>query len=146
MRGRPGGVPAGRAAPLTALAIFLIVRKITPRRASRDGRCGVGERLKGSEVWLLAELGRESLHGFALAGRLDDDPDAPAIGVATLYRTLDRLDDQGLIERDGGQARGKTQRQRWRLTAAGRRRLAAEAEVLAKLADTIRASLEGAGS
>lgn len=87
---------------------------------------------------LLALFGKER-HGYDIMQQVKTDSDAQVkMGPGTLYGSLDRMIDAGLV------AHGNTQDARriyYKLTALGRASLAAETERLATLAHRARRQL-----
>jgi DNA-binding PadR family transcriptional regulator len=85
---------------------------------------------------ILLALAEEPRHGYAVMQALQADPTEQwLLGPATLYRTLKEMQDQGLITSTEGPAEesGGPPRRYYRLTAAGRRAGAAEAQRMAAL-------------
>jgi PadR family transcriptional regulator PadR len=78
-----------------------------------------------AEVLILALLAERERHGYDLA-RLIGERSAGAITfhAASLYPTLYRLEDRGLIDGRWVERPGQRRRRYYRLTAAGRRMLA----------------------
>jgi len=73
----------------------------------------------------LASLG--PLHGYAVAARLEQvSAGALVLNMGTLYPGLMRLEQQGLIRADWGVTENNRQARYYAITAAGRRRLAAD--------------------
>ncbi|MBX3411544.1 MAG: PadR family transcriptional regulator [Pirellulales bacterium] len=89
-----------------------------------------GDQLRGHlEGLILASLEREAAHGWDIWRRLEQaSGGALAIKEGSLYPALYRLEQQGLIAAQWdaeGAARSGPRRRVYRLTAKGRRRLAA---------------------
>ena len=84
---------------------------------------------------LTALFGREA-HGYAL---LKTWRDGPSVHLGSLYRVLNRLEAQGLLITTSGPERPR----RFRVTVAGRRRLAREATRLRGLLSDIERELWG---
>jgi transcriptional regulator len=80
-----------------------------------------------TELLILALLEERDRHGYDLA-RLIDDRSRGAITfhVASLYPTLYRLEDRGLIEGRWIEKAGQRRRRYYRLTPAGRKTLASQ--------------------
>jgi PadR family transcriptional regulator PadR len=78
-----------------------------------------------TEVLILALLEQKPRHGYEI-GRLIDERSDGAISfhVASLYPTLYRLEDKGLIEGRWVERAGQRRRRYYRLTADGRKSLA----------------------
>ena len=83
-----------------------------------------------TELLILALLEERDRHGYDLA-RLIDDRSRGAITfhVASLYPTLYRMDDRGLIEGRWIEKAGQRRRRYYRLTPAGRKMLASQRNV-----------------
>src|SRR2546425_5659579 len=83
-----------------------------------------------AEVLILALLEQRQRHGYEI-GRLIAERSDGAISfhVASLYPTLYRLEDKGLIEGRWIEQRGLRRRRYYRLTAAGRKALAEQRSV-----------------
>lgn len=86
---------------------------------------------KGSaDLLVLALLEDQPRHGYDIARLIGQRSDgAISYHVASLYPTLYRLEDQGLIEGRWVEKVGQRKRRYYRLTAAGRRTLARERSV-----------------
>jgi transcriptional regulator len=80
-----------------------------------------------TELLLLSLLEESERHGYDLA-RLIGERSRGAINfhVASLYPTLYRMEDRGLIEGRWVEKAGQRRRRYYRLTAAGRKVLAAQ--------------------
>lgn len=80
-----------------------------------------------AEVLILALLEERQRHGYEI-GRLIDDRSNGAISfhVASLYPTLYRLEDRGLIEGRWVEKAGQRRRRYYRLTREGRAVLASQ--------------------
>jgi len=78
-----------------------------------------------TEVLILALLEDRQRHGYEI-GRLIDERSDGAISfhVASLYPTLYRLEDKGLIDGRWVEKAGQRRRRYYRLTPAGRKMLA----------------------
>lgn len=83
-----------------------------------------------AELLTLALLERRSRHGYEI-GRLIDERSDGAISfhVASLYPTLYRLEERGLIEGRWVERAGQRRRRYYRLTPAGRKVLASQRSV-----------------
>ena len=83
-----------------------------------------------AELLILALLDERQRHGYEI-GRLIADRSNGAISfhVASLYPTLYRLEDKGLIEGRWVERAGQRRRRYYRLTPAGRRVLASQRDV-----------------
>jgi len=80
-----------------------------------------------AEVLILALLEQRPRHGYEI-GRLIDERSDGAISfhVASLYPTLYRLEDRGLIDGRWVERAGQRRRRYYKITAAGRRVLKQE--------------------
>src|SRR4029077_19798841 len=80
-----------------------------------------------AEVLILALLEQRPRHGYEI-GRLIDERSDGAINfhTASLYPTLYRLEDKGLIDGRWVEKAGQRRRRYYRLTPAGRKVLAAQ--------------------
>lgn len=73
----------------------------------------------------LATLG--AMHGYAIAARLEQvSAGALALNMGTLYPGLMRLEQRGLIAAEWGTTDNNRKARYYKITAAGRRRLATE--------------------
>jgi DNA-binding PadR family transcriptional regulator len=86
---------------------------------------------------VLLSLERGALHGYGIMQAVEATAGV-SMGPGTIYGTLQRLTDAGLVEEaDGGEAGAR--RRLYRLTREGRATLRAEAHRIAHLADLLRA-------
>jgi PadR family transcriptional regulator PadR len=86
---------------------------------------------KGSaDLLILALLESRPRHGYEI-GRLIEERSQGALSyhVASLYPTLYRLEDDGLVEGRWVEKAGQRRRRYYKLTPAGRKRLASERSV-----------------
>lgn len=83
-----------------------------------------------AEVLILALLEQRQRHGYEI-GRLIDERSDGAISfhVASLYPTLYRLEDRGLIDGRWVEKAGQRRRRYYRLTPEGRKILASQRSV-----------------
>jgi PadR family transcriptional regulator PadR len=88
----------------------------------------VSELKRGSiELLILALLEEQPRHGYDIARLIDERSDgAITFHVASLYPTLYRLEDRGLIEGRWVERTGQRRRRYYRLTVAGRKVLASQ--------------------
>jgi transcriptional regulator len=86
------------------------------------------EARKGSaDMLVLGLLDEQERHGYEIARLIEQRSDgAIAFHAATLYPTLYRLEARGLVRGRWQQRPGERRRRFYRITAAGRRALAAE--------------------
>ena len=93
---------------------------------------------------ILTALAREPQHGYAvIEDVLDISGGQVRLHTGTLYSVLDRLREGGLIEVDREEIVQSRLRRYYRLTGAGRERLAAETARLRRHADAAGARLAG---
>lgn len=88
---------------------------------------GVASELKrgSTELLIMALLEERARHGYEIARLIDERSDgAITFHVASLYPTLYRLEERGLIEGRWIERAGQRRRRYYRLTASGRRTLA----------------------
>ncbi len=79
------------------------------------------------DVLILRTLAWGPRHGYAIARWLEDaTDDALAIGEGSLYPSLYRMERRGWIEAEWGLSENNRKVKFYRLTAAGRERLAVE--------------------
>ena len=90
---------------------------------------------------ILLALAGEDLHGLGIAHEVESaSGGALELGPATLYRSLAELADHGLVALlKQGPAGADPRRKYYRITEAGRRLVAEEAERLAGVVDAARA-------
>jgi len=80
------------------------------------------------EMLILKTLTRGSAHGYGIARHLEQtSADVLTVGESSLYPALQRLLVNGFVTADWGETDTGRRARFYRLTAAGRRRLAAEA-------------------
>src|SRR5712691_12311078 len=83
-----------------------------------------------AEILILALLEQRQRHGYEIGRLIDERSDgAITFHVASLYPTLYRLEDRGLIEGRWVERAGQRRRRYYRLTAAGRKVLAQQRSV-----------------
>jgi DNA-binding PadR family transcriptional regulator len=88
-----------------------------------------------SALRLLIGLADGERHGYALMQELRSDALGPALGPGALYRTLQQLLSQRLITESAGASSDTSDERRryYRLTVAGRRAMATEADRMSEL-------------
>ena len=80
-----------------------------------------------AEIVVLSLLEGEDLHGYELVRRIDDrSGGALTFNFASLYATLYRLEERGLIRGRWVERAGQRRRRYYRITASGREVLAAQ--------------------
>lgn len=81
--------------------------------------------------WVLTALAERPLHGYAVLKRVGELSDgAAALRITTLYATLERLEQQGLVALVREEVVDGRARRTYEATDHGRAQLAAEAERL----------------
>lgn len=96
-----------------------------------DSRTVSKEVKKGSaDLLILALVEHRPRHGYEI-GRLIEDKSQGALSyhMGSLYPTLYRLEDAGLVEGRWVEKAGQRRRRYYKLTAAGRKQLASERSV-----------------
>jgi transcriptional regulator len=79
------------------------------------------------ELLILALIEERPRHGYEIARLIDERSDGEiTFHVASLYPTLYRLEDRGLIDGRWVERAGQRRRRYYRLTAAGRKVLASQ--------------------
>ena len=86
-----------------------------------------GDLVKGTlDVLILTALSRGALHGYAIAESIQQaSDDVLRVEEGALYPALHRLELRGLLSAEWGVSDNNRRAKFYRLTAAGRRRLAA---------------------
>jgi PadR family transcriptional regulator PadR len=86
---------------------------------------------KGSaDLLILALVEERPRHGYEIGRLIEQKSDgALSYHVASLYPTLYRLEDDGLVEGRWVEKTGQRRRRYYRLTPAGRKRLASERSI-----------------
>jgi transcriptional regulator len=83
-----------------------------------------------TELLILALLEDRQRHGYEIARLIDERSDgAITFHVASLYPTLYRLEDKGLLHGQWVERAGQRRRRYYRITAAGRKVLASQRNV-----------------
>lgn len=85
---------------------------------------------KGSaDLLILALVDERDLHGYDIARQIEDRSDGTLrFTLASLYETLYRLEERGLIRGRWVEQAGRRRRRYYRITEKGRRMLAAQRE------------------
>lgn len=97
------------------------------------------------EILILKTLTRGPAHGYAIARHLErSSDDALRVGESSLYPALQRLLVSEWVKAEWGESELGRRARVYRITPAGRKRLARESEEFARLTGTIAAILEGA--
>ena len=83
-----------------------------------------------TELLILALLEERARHGYEIAQLIEQrSQGAITFHVASLYPTLYRLEDKGLLEGRWVEKAGQRRRRYYKITAAGRKMLASERSV-----------------
>ena len=110
-------------------------------------RTSIGsELLPGTlELLILKTLTRGPLHGYAIARHLErTSGDVLQVGESSLYPALQRLLVNGWVKAEWGESELKRRARFYKLTPAGRKRLAQETDGYARLTGAIANILETA--
>ena len=95
------------------------------------------------DMLILKAVSLGSLHGYGILLRIQQiSKDRLEIQQGSLYPALYRLEHQGWITSEWGESENKRKAKFYHLTAAGRRRLRAEAEKWSSMADIISGILQ----
>jgi PadR family transcriptional regulator len=90
------------------------------------------------EMLILKTLTRGAAHGYAIARHLEQlSADVLSIGESSLYPALQRLLVNGFVTAEWGETDLNRRARFYRITAAGRKRLAAEAAGFQRLVGAI---------
>lgn len=83
---------------------------------------------KGSaDLLILALVDEQALHGYDIAGRIEDRSGGTLrFTLASLYETLYRLEERGLIRGRWVERAGQRRRRYYRITESGRKTLATQ--------------------
>ena len=89
-----------------------------------------GDRLQGTlDLLILRVLRQESMHGWGIAQHIQQiSRDVLQVNQGSLYPALRRLEERGWISAEWGTSENNRRARYYRLTTAGRRRLADETE------------------
>ncbi|MEM7414449.1 MAG: PadR family transcriptional regulator [Gemmatimonadota bacterium] len=105
--------------------------------------------LSRSLLHLLLALGEGQRHGYAVKKRVEElSGGIVKMGPGTLYTTIQRGEEQGLLREsaDRPAEADQSQRRYYELTDFGREALAAEVERIGHFVDVARAALSGASA
>jgi transcriptional regulator len=95
------------------------------------------------DVLILKILTRGPAHGYAIARHIERvSADVLQVGESSLYPALQRLLVNGWVRAEWGESELKRRARVYRLTPAGRKRLAQEAGEFARIAGAITAILQ----
>ncbi len=102
------------------------------------------EALRGTlDLLILKTLSLEPMHGWGITQRIRQlSDDVLQVQQGSLYPALHRLEVQGLIDAEWGTSDNGRRAKFYRLTAAGRRRLASERERWERLSAAVRTVLQ----
>jgi transcriptional regulator len=103
--------------------------------------------LRGTlHVLVLRILEEESLHGYAIARRLEEETGGE-LGVedGALYQALHRMQERGWLDSEWGHAETGKRARFYSLTADGRRRLSLETDSWVRYAEAVLRVLRPAG-
>lgn len=90
------------------------------------------------ETLILKTVARERSHGYAIARWLEDSTDdVLRVEDGSLYPALYRMEQRGWIEAEWGTSDGGRKAKFYRITPAGRRRLAASTQEWARFAGAV---------
>jgi PadR family transcriptional regulator, regulatory protein PadR len=106
-------------------------------------RVSKSELLPGTlDLLILRALQRDSLHGYGIAERLRRvSEDVLQVGESSLYPALQRLLLDGYVRAEWGVSDNNRRARYYRLTAAGRKQLAAEQKEFERMSGAIHAVL-----
>jgi PadR family transcriptional regulator, regulatory protein PadR len=97
------------------------------------------------DMLILRTLGRGALHGYAIAERIRlVSDDVLVVGESSLYPALQRLLVSGWVSAEWGASENNRRARYYTVTAAGRKRLAAERKEFQRLIGAIQQVLESA--
>ena len=94
------------------------------------------------DLLVLRTLVRGPMHGYGIAQRVKElSREVLQVGESSLYPSLQRLLLDGCVKAEWGASENNRRARYYKLTAAGRRRLASEAEEFERVVTAIRAVL-----
>jgi PadR family transcriptional regulator, regulatory protein PadR len=98
-----------------------------------------GDVLQGTlDLLVLKTLALEPMHGWGIAQRIQQlSEDALAVGQGSVYPALVRLQNRGLIDNEWGTTENNRRARYYRITALGKRQLAAETDDWRKYARAV---------
>ena len=95
------------------------------------------------DLLILKALSLQPLHGLGVARRVEQiTQGAYSIGPGSLFPALHRLEQKGWLAAFDGESENRRRAKFYRLTAAGKRQLAAETEEWTRVVNVMRAALE----
>ena len=102
-------------------------------------KSGSSRPLKNAVFHILLALSKEERHGLGIADEVEQATEgAVRLGPGTLYRSLKEMTRDGLVSETSSSAEEDPRRKFYRITAAGRRLVRAEAERYANIVDIAR--------
>ena len=100
-----------------------MVTRIADRNALDSAKKG------SADLLILALVDEQALHGYEIARQIEDRSDGTLhFTLASLYETLYRLEERGLIRGRWVEKAGQRRRRYYRITEPGRKMLAAQRE------------------
>jgi transcriptional regulator len=95
------------------------------------------------DLLILKALSLEPLHGLGVARRVEQlTGGVYVIGAGSLFPALHRLEEKGWLAGFAGESANNRRAKFYRLTAAGRRQLAAETAQWTRVVEVMRTALE----
>src|SRR5579863_1916844 len=95
------------------------------------------------DLLIIKALSLQPLHGLGVSRRIEQiTRDAYTVGAGSLFPALHRLEENGWLAASWGESENNRRAKFYRLTAAGRRQLAAEKSEWFRVAGAMRAALE----
>ncbi len=95
------------------------------------------------DLLILKALSLQPLHGLGVSRRIEQiTRGAYVVGAGSLFPALHRLEERGWLGATLGDSENNRRAKYYRLTAAGRRQLAAETEEWRRVVGAMRAALE----
>jgi transcriptional regulator len=95
------------------------------------------------DLLILKALSLDPLHGLGVSRRIEQlTQGAYTVGPGSLFPALHRLEERGWLAGVWGESENNRRAKFYRLTAAGRKQLAAEAEEWGRVAGVMRVALE----
>ena len=95
------------------------------------------------DLLILKALSLQPLHGLGVSRRIEQiTRGAYTVGAGSLFPALHRLEEKGWLEGTVGESENNRRAKFYRLTAAGRRQLAAETAEWTRVVGAMRAALE----
>lgn len=95
------------------------------------------------DLLVLKALSLQPLHGLGVSRRIEHiTRGAYQVGPGSLFPALHKLEQNGWVQGFWGESENRRRAKFYRLTAAGRRQLGAEAEEWARVVGAMRSALE----